>query len=372
MLMQMVGLSMSLGAFLAGLLLAQSSFRHQLAADIEPFKGLLLGLFFIAVGMSLNIKLLFEHPLLILGLALGLMAIKIAVVAGILRLRKFSKRESVLLGIMLAQGGEFAFVLMASAEEIHFVSPVIASYTVLVVGISMALTGPLVLLFQSLVYRTGSQRKARQRQQEHQRTLTELEQNGVHKPEVVVAGFGRFGQIIGRILTANNIPYNALDKNADHIEFLKQFGVQSFYGDPARLDLLEAAGIRDAKVLVVAVDRVEDSLNIVRKMKEHYPQVTLIVRARDRAHAYQLADLGITNYVREIFESSMEVGRLTLMELGMSDLQAQNTIDIFRDHDEEMLRRSSAFKDDIKALVKVAEEGRRELKDLFARDREIQ
>ncbi len=372
LLMQMVGLSMSLGAFLAGLLLAQSSFRHQLAADIEPFKGLLLGLFFIAVGMSLNIRLLFEHPVLVIALALGLMAIKIAVVAGIMRLRKFSKRESALLGIMLAQGGEFAFVLMASADEIGFLPTEVTNLAVLVVGISMALTGPLVLLFQSIVYRTSSQRKARLRQQEHQRTLAELEQNGVHKPEVVVAGFGRFGQIIGRILTANSIPYNALDKNADHIEFLKQFGVQSFYGDPARLDLLEAAGIRDAKVLVVAVDRLEDSLNIVRKMKEHYPEVALIVRARDRAHAYHLADLGVTNYVREIFESSMEAGRLTLMELGMSDTQAQHTIDIFRDHDEELLRRSSAVKDDMKALVKVAEEGRRELKDLFARDTEIQ
>ncbi|RYZ93576.1 MAG: potassium transporter, partial [Moraxellaceae bacterium] len=238
LLMLVVGLSMSLGAFLAGLLLAQSSYRHQLAADIEPFKGLLLGLFFIAVGMSLNLQLLFAHPLLVIALALGLMTVKIAVISLILRIRKFSFREGIFLGIMLAQGGEFAFVLMASAEELNFLPAAIANYVVLVVGISMALTGPLVIGFERLIHRTTLQEKALADMEMHKESLTALEQPSEHKPEVIIAGFGRFGQIIGRILTANNIPYNALDRNADHIEFLKQFGVQSYYGDPARLDLL--------------------------------------------------------------------------------------------------------------------------------------
>lgn len=372
LLMLMVGLSMSLGAFLAGLLLAQSSYRHQLAADIEPFKGLLLGLFFIAVGMSLNLQLLFAHPLLVIALALGLMTIKIGVISLILKVRKFSFREGIFLGIMLAQGGEFAFVLMASAEELNFIPAAIANYVVLVVGISMALTGPMVIGFERLIQRTTLQEKALKDMKLHQQSLTELEQPSEHKPEVIIAGFGRFGQIIGRILTANNIPYNALDRNADHIEFLKQFGVQSYYGDPARLDLLEAAGIRDAKVLVVAVDAVEESLKIVRLVSEKYPQVSLIVRARDRAHVYQLVELGVAAPIREMYESSLSAAMHTLLELGFTEGQSQNTIDLFRDHDQQLLEKSLHIHTDIPALIKVAEDGRRELKELFSKDTQIQ
>ncbi|RYY04888.1 MAG: potassium transporter [Gammaproteobacteria bacterium] len=372
LLMEVVGLSMSLGAFLAGLLLAQSSYRHQLAADIEPFKGLLLGLFFIAVGMSLNLKLLFAHTLFVVFLALLLMAVKIGVVALILKARKFSFREGLFLGVMLAQGGEFAFVLMASADELNFLPVGVANYVVLVVGISMALTGPLVILFERILKRTTLQEKALQDMERHQESVTELKKPSDHKPEVIIAGFGRFGQIIGRILTANNIPYNALDKNSDYIEFLKQFGVESYYGDPARLDLLEAAGIRDAKVLVVAVDKIEDSLNIVRQVKEMFPQVALIVRARDRSHVYKLAELGVTRPVREIYESSLLAAMYTLVELGFTEGQSQHTIDIFRAHDEQMLLKSTPVQNDVEALMKVVEEGRKELKELFAKDTEIQ
>ena len=371
LLMLTVGLSMSLGAFLAGLLLAQSSYRHQLAADIEPFKGLLLGLFFIAVGMSLNLKLLFTHPLMVVLLAIALMAIKVGVIALILKVRKFSFREGIFLGIMLAQGGEFAFVLMASAEELSFLPPGIANYVVLVVGISMALTGPMVILFERILRRMTLQEKAMQDMARHQETVAALEKPSEHKPEVIIAGFGRFGQIIGRILTANNIPYNALDKNSDYIEFLKQFGVESYYGDPARLDLLEAAGIRDAKVLVVAVDGVEESLQIVRQVKEHYPHVSLIVRARDRSHVYKLAELGVTKPVREILESSLLAATYTLVELGFPEAQSQHNIDLFRAHDEQMLKKSTPLHNDIAALIKMAEEGRKELKELFAKDAEI-
>ena len=372
LLMLLVGLSMSLGAFLAGLLLAQSSYRHQLAADIEPFKGLLLGLFFIAVGMSLNLKLLFAHPFMVVFLAVGLMAIKVGVIALILKVRKFSFREGIFLGIMLAQGGEFAFVLMASAEELSFLPPGIANYVVLVVGISMALTGPMVILWERILRRTTLQEKALQDMARHQETIAALEKPSGHKPEVIIAGFGRFGQIIGRILTANNIPYNALDKNSDYIEFLKQFGVESYYGDPARLDLLEVAGIRDAKVLVVAVDGVEESLQIVRQVKEHYPHVALIVRARDRSHVYKLAELGVTKPVREILESSLLAAMQTLIELGFPESQSQQNIDIFRAHDEQLLQKSTPVQNDLAALIKVAEEGRKELRELFAKDAELQ
>jgi CPA2 family monovalent cation:H+ antiporter-2 len=205
----------------------------------------------------------------------------------------------------------------------------------------------------------------------HKQSLTALSQPSEHKPEVIIAGFGRFGQIIGRILTANNIPYNALDRNADHIEFLKQFGVQSYYGDPARLDLLEAAGIRDAKVLVVAVDAVDESLKIVELVSEKYPQVSLIVRARDRAHYYQLVKLGVAEPVREMYESSLSAAMQTLLELGFTEGQTHHTIDIFRDHDKQLLEKSLDVHTDIPALIKVAEDGRRELKELFAKDAEV-
>jgi monovalent cation:proton antiporter-2 (CPA2) family protein len=371
LLMLTVGLSMSLGAFLAGLLLAQSSYRHQLAADIEPFKGLLLGLFFIAVGMSLNLKLLFAHTLLVVFLAFLLMAIKVVVIALILKVRKFSFREGILLGLMLSQGGEFAFVLMASADELSFVSKTVSNYVVLVVGISMALTGPLVILFDHLIRRSTLQEKALADMARHRESVTALAQPSENKPEVIIAGFGRFGQIVGRILVANNIPYNALDKNADHIEFLKQFGVKGYYGDPSRLDLLEAAGIRDAKVLVIATDGVQDSLNIVRLVKEHYPHVSLIVRARDRNHVYQLADLGVTIPIRELYESSLAAATQTLLELGFTEGQSQNTIDLFREHDEQLLQKAAMVQNDATALAKVVAEGRKELKDLFAKDAEI-
>ena len=305
-------------------------------------------------------------------LALLLMAIKVGVIALILKVRKFSFREGILLGLMLSQGGEFAFVLMASAEDLRFLPIEVTNYVVLVVGISMALTGPLVILFDHLIRRLTLQEKALADMARHQESLTAFEKPSEHKPEVIIAGFGRFGQIVGRILTANNIPYNALDKNADHIEFLKQFGVESHYGDPSRLDLLEAAGIRDAKVLVIATDGVEDSLKIVQQVKERFPQVSLIVRARDRNHAYQLVDLGVAMPVREMYESSLVAAMQTLLELGFTEGQSQNTIDLFREHDEQILRKSARVKNDATALAKVVEEGRKELKDLFAKDTEIQ
>lgn len=367
-LMQLVGFSMSMGAFLAGMLLAQSSFRHQLAADIEPFKGLLLGLFFIAVGMSLNLRLLFAEPFMILFLALTLMLIKIGVVASILRIANFPIREGILLGIMLAQGGEFAFVVMATAEEAAFIPKEISGYVVLVVGISMALTTPLVMLHEFITRSRTIQERAHREAAQQKRSLTELDQQEDHKAEVIIAGFGRFGQIIGRILTASNIPFNALDKNPDHIEFLKNYGVKSYYGDATRIELLEAAGIREAKVLVVALVNTQASLEITRLVKKHFPHVNLIVRARDRAHAYQLAELGVENPIREIYESSLSAAMRTLTEIGYTQGQSQRAINIFREHDQSLLNEAIAISKDPKELALLVKQSRKELKDLFDKD----
>lgn len=367
-LMQKVGFSMSMGAFLAGMLLAQSSFRHQLAADIEPFKGLLLGLFFIAVGMSLNLRLLFAQPFLILVLALLLMLVKIAVIALIMRVRRFPMQDGLFLGIMLAQGGEFAFVVMATAEEAAFIPKEIASYIVLVVGVSMALTSPLVMLYELITRKRTIQERARREARQEENSLKELDQPEAHKAEVIIAGFGRFGQIIGRILTASNIPFNALDKNPDHIEFLKNYGVKSYYGDATRIELLEAAGIREAKVLVIAVVNVEASLEITRLVKRHFPQVTLIVRARDRAHAYQLAELGVENPIREIYESSLSAAMRTLAEVGYTEGQSQRAVNIFRAHDQSLLNEAIAISKDPKELALLVKQSRKELQDLFDKD----
>lgn len=367
-LMQKVGFSMSMGAFLAGMLLAQSSFRHQLAADIEPFKGLLLGLFFIAVGMSLNLRLLFAQPFLILVLALLLMLVKIAVIALIMRVRRFPMQDGLFLGIMLAQGGEFAFVVMATAEEAAFIPKEIASYIVLVVGVSMALTSPLVMLYELITRKRTTQERARREARQEENSLKELDQPEAPKAEVIIAGFGRFGQIIGRILTASNIPFNALDKNPDHIEFLKNYGVKSYYGDATRIELLEAAGIREAKVLVIAVVNVEASLEITRLVKRHFPQVTLIVRARDRAHAYQLAELGVENPIREIYESSLSAAMRTLAEVGYTEGQSQRAVNIFRAHDQSLLNEAIAISKDPKELALLVKQSRKELQDLFDKD----
>lgn len=367
-LMQLVGFSMSMGAFLAGILLAQSTFRHQLAADIEPFKGLLLGLFFIAVGMSLNLRLLFAEPLLILALAAALMLIKVLVVALVLRIRKFPLKDGLLIGMMLAQGGEFAFVVMSTAEQSQFIPEDIASYVVLIVGISMALTGPLVMLHEFIIRKRTLQEKAREDAEHAAHSMKELDEPDAHKAEVIIAGFGRFGQIIGRILTASNIPFNALDKNPEHIEFLKNYGVQSYYGDATRIELLEAAGIREAKVLVIALVNIEASLTVTKLVKTHYPHITLIVRARDRAHAYQLAELGVENPIREIYESSLSAAMRTLNEIGYTEGQSQRAIDIFREHDQSLLHQAIAISKDPKELALLVKQSRKELKDLFSKD----
>jgi len=371
-LMQLVGFSMSMGAFLAGILLAQSTFRHQLAADIEPFKGLLLGLFFIAVGMSLNLRLLFADPLLIIALALALMFIKMSVIALVLYFRQCTTKDGLLVGVMLAQGGEFAFVVMATAEQTSFLPKDIANYVVLVVGISMALTSPLVMVHELITRRRKKQKKAREESQYESNALKELEEPEAQHVEVIIAGFGRFGQIIGRILTASNIPFNALDKNPDHIEFLKNYGVKSYYGDATRVELLEAAGIREAKVLVIALVNIEASLAITRLVKAHFPHITLIVRARDRAHAYQLAELGVENPIREIYESSLSAAMRTLTEVGYTEGQSQNAIDIFREHDLGLLNAAIAISKDPKELAVLVQQSRKELKDLFSKDVNLQ
>ena len=352
---QATGLSMGMGAFLAGIILANSSFRHQLEADIEPFKGLLLGLFFIAVGMTLDLSLLLSQPLLIFGMALLLMLVKTLLIAGIVHFRDCHWKEGLLLGLMLSQGGEFAFVVMTKSVGLALVDQSVADYVVIVVGMSMALTSPLVALFK--------------------RVSTPAAENNANydgdtgdEPEVVVAGFGRFGQIIGRILSANGIHFAALDKDPTHVEFVNRFGNKIFFGDATRLDLLQAAGIDHARVLVVAVDKIEDSLAIVRAVREAYPQLRVIARAHNRMHVYQLKAEGVEHVIRELVESSLSAARDTLIALGFTEGQAIGKVDVFRKHDNALLEKAVNHRDDTDELLKIANEGRKELEQLFRQD----
>ncbi|TVZ40475.1 CPA2 family monovalent cation:H+ antiporter-2 [Alteromonadaceae bacterium 2753L.S.0a.02] len=354
-LMQSVGLSMGLGAFLAGIVLANSSFRHQLETDIEPFKGLLLGLFFIAVGMTLDLNLLTTKPLIIFGLALALMLLKMLVITGLCQLRKTTLSDAITLGLMLSQGGEFAFVVLTKMVNFGVAESWIRDHVVIVVGISMALTSPLVMIFNWM-----SAKKAT--------NTREYDTIESEEPEVIIAGLGRFGQISARILTANAMHFSALDKDASHVDFVRRFGNKIYFGDATRLDLLHAAGLEHARILVVAVDDMEQSMEIVEKVKEVRPDIKIVARARNRAHAYQLIDKKVDFVVRETFESGLLAAQHTLELLGFTEGQALSKVELFRQQDERLLETAAEYKDDMEKLQAIAQQGRKELEELFKRD----
>ena len=355
-LMNAVGLSMGLGAFLAGIMLANSDYRHQLESDIEPFKGMLLGLFFIAIGMTLNLELLWASPLRFVVLALGLVFVKTVIITAILRWRHVSLKEGIQLGLMLSQGGEFAFVVLSQGQQAMLFDAALAEQLTLIVGLSMAFTSPLVTLYR----RIG-----------RSRSVEQPDQDGYwdsHQPEVIIAGFGRFGQIIGRLLQARHIPFTAMDKDSAHVEFVKQFGNRLFYGDLTRIDLLRSAGIKHAKILVVAVNDVAQSLAIIDHAREQNSRIKIIARAVDRFHAYELYKRKVESVVRETFASSLEAATETLEQLGYTEGQALEVAKRFRLHDEELLERSAQHMEDMEELRNIARQGRRELELLFEED----
>jgi CPA2 family monovalent cation:H+ antiporter-2 len=355
--METAGLSMGMGAFIAGVLLANSSFRHQLEMEIEPFKGLLLGLFFIAIGMSLDLNLLISQPLLILGAAISLVVIKTVVIWGLLRLSGQSSKDSLHIGLMLSQGGEFAFVVMTHAAGNALIDPALANQVTLVVGISMALTAPLVIL-HSHYFSTDNCPRVYDDTPHHD------------EPAVIIAGFGRFGQITGRILAANGIRFTALDNNAEHIEFVKKFGNRVFYGDATRLDLLKNAGIDHAKVILVALDTEAECLKVAKIVRENYPGVSLVMRAHNRMSVQLFQQLGVHAVVRELMAGSLSAADLVLQEYGFSDLAAQRMVEIFQHHDEESLEKSLALEGDMKALIDQSLYSREQLASLFKQDAE--
>jgi voltage-gated potassium channel Kch len=357
LLVNQVGLSMALGAFLAGVILADSEFRHELEADIEPFKGLLLGLFFMAVGMSANLGLLLSQPLMILGTTFGLIAIKLIAVTALGKLRKYPGDSAWRLGFTLAAGGEFAFVLFTLAARENILAAEIADLLILSVTLSMMIA-PLIATF----YDTTLHKLVPDASKRDYDTIDEGD-----KP-VIIAGFGRFGQIVARVLRARRIPFTALDANQTHVDFVRRFGNKVYYGDASRLDLLRAAGVADAELFVLAIDDVDASLRTAEILRSNFPKLKIFARARNRQHAFALMDLGIQNVVRETFHSSLVLSTQLLQALGETEPQAESAVRRFRRHDEQQLQAQYSVKDDEEKLVAAARESARQLEKLFESD----
>ena len=355
LLVSQVGLSLPLGAFLAGVLLADSEFRHELEADIEPFKGLLLGLFFITVGMSANLAIVREKPLTLLGLTLGFMLVKVAVLRGIGRLNGLPNTTGRGLAFSLPSGGEFAFVLFGLAATLGIMDTEIAELLVLAVTGSMILS-PLLLTIHDALFQ---KKEADSRPFD---TPDEL------YPKVIIAGFGRFGQIVGRILRAKRISFTALEANQTQVDFLRRFGNQVFYGDASRLELLRAAHAENAEVFVLAIDDVEASVRTAELIRKHFPHLKIFARARNRQHAFRLMDLDVRYSVRETLGSSLEMSGRVLETLGLSKSNALETVRRFRAHDEATMAKQLAVKDDESKFLQTTRESAEQLLHLFESD----
>jgi voltage-gated potassium channel Kch len=358
LLMTEIGLSASLGAFLAGMLLADSAFRHQLEADIEPFEMLLLALFFTSIGMGLNYQALLLQPGVIAGGVAGLVAVKFLVLYAIGRWQRLGDGAARRFAIVTSQGGEFAFVVFAAAQQGGILTPGSASTLGFIVTLSMATT-PLLLgldgLFRKLVRKP-------------ERHFDEMPPNDRH---VVIAGFGRVGQIVARVLAAKGIPFTALDDDPDQIQLVNQFGNNSYFGDASRLAILEAAETGKARAFVLALDDVEKSLKTAELVKTYFPQVPVYARARNRRHVHRLMDLGIENIERETFLSSLELTRDVLRGLGLPEGEIRFAVDTFKEHDEARLYEDYAHYTDTQKIAARAMQRSEELAQILAQDWQI-
>jgi len=356
LLMHAIGLSMALGAFMAGVLLANSEFRHELEADIDPFKGLFLGLFFISVGMGLDLNLLGQKPALIAALVVGLLGIKAVATYGLARAAGMERGSAKNLGLAIPQGGEFAFVIFAAALQVGVLSGDVGALLTLVVSISMAAT-PFIAMGNDALSRALARPK-------------EAVYDALPDDEnpIIIAGFGRVGHMIGRVLAARRIRFTALDVNPEEVEFLKKFGHKVYFGDASRLDLLRAAHADKAKIFVLAIDDVEASVRTAETVTKHFPNLTVYARARNRLHAYRLMDLGVTLLQRETFLSALDMAHDILLGLGLSRSIAGHTVQTFRGLDEKRLFEHYTHRNDMEKLQNLAKVASKELEEMFARD----
>ncbi|EXI89774.1 MAG: K(+)/H(+) antiporter [Candidatus Accumulibacter regalis] len=358
-LMHQVGLSMALGAFLAGVLLAESEYRRALETDIEPFKGLLLGLFFIAVGMSIDFAVLIASPLQMAAIVAGFLLLKAAVIYTLAWQMGVSFQDRPVFTLLLAQGGEFAFVVFQAAVGARVFPPATGSLLIGAVAVSM-LVSPLLLVVVDkwLLPRYASRRKV---------ALEEISE--AQDAPILIAGFGRYGQIVTRVMLAEGIACTILDHDAEMVEAARSFGYRVFYGDAGRLDLLRTAGAASARVLVLAVDDVDQSLKIVDLVREHFPNLEIVARARDVTHWHRLRDHQVTRVQRELFESSLCSARSVLELLGLTAADALLTTTRFRAHNLELFERMHPHHDDRARMIAVVKEGRQQLEDQMAQER---
>jgi monovalent cation:proton antiporter-2 (CPA2) family protein len=362
LLMGLVGLSPALGAFLAGVVLAESEYRHELEMDLDPFKGLLLAVFFISVGAGIDFRLIAGMPATVAALVLGFVVVKFAVLYGLGRLFRLTAPDSLLLAFALAQGGEFAFVLLAYSSALHVLTPAEANLLVAAVAISMALS-PLLFIVHSRIVAPRFEKLGDTRAPD---VIDERDS------PAIIAGFGRFGMTVSRLLQAQGFKTTVLDHDASQVDMLRQFGFKVFYGDASRPDLLEAAGARDAKILVVAVDDQEKILEIVQTAQRHFPHLTLFARAWDRVHAYELINAGVKHVYREVFGSSLELAEDALAALGVHRYTASRAARTFRHVDQKALYRVAPHVGDTAALIDASRAARDEVTRVLANDRQAQ
>jgi glutathione-regulated potassium-efflux system protein KefB len=357
LLMQVAGMSMVLGAFLAGMLLADSEYRHQLEADIAPFKGLLLGLFFIAVGMSVNLSLLLSEPLVILAIVFVLMAVKALILFLLARPFGMCNRTGAFrLAAAMSQGGEFAFVLFALATSAGALAEPLAATLTLAVTLSMLLT-PIIFAV--------AERLTHGKEDREQRPFDEIEEQ---ESDILIAGFGRVGQIVGRMLRASGRQFTALEYDTDQVNLVRNYGNKVHFGDARHLGVLRAAGAGEAKLLVIATGGMETSLNIAATARRHFPNLKIIARAHNRRHAHKLMELGVDHIFRDTLLSSVAMGEQVFAELGMPREETRRLAELFVERDEQLLREQFAIHDSEEKLIQTARETADEMKTLLQGD----
>ena len=360
-LMDVLGISTTLGAFLTGVLLADSEFRHELEASIAPFKGLLLGLFFMTVGMTTKLSLFIDMPMLIMGGALVLMLVKMLALTAIARYFRQSWRNSLMLAACLAQGGEFAFVVLSVAVSEKVLTQAMMEPLTLMVTLSMVLTPVTYWLMNSVISPRLQKSDA----------APEYDDIPDHHPPIIIAGFGRFGQIIARVAHIQHQPFTAVDSNLDKVDFVRTYGGKLYYGDAAQPDILRAAGIEHAKVFILAIDDIEDSMNIARHIRLNYPNLKLLVRARDRHHVHLLRDIGVEHIWRETYLSSLGMAYHLLRDVGVSEDDAYKSIELFRNFDEALLSQQQHIYTDEQKVYETHRNALAELEHLFESDTQI-
>lgn len=355
-LMQKAGMSAALGTFIAGVLLADSEYRHELEANLEPFKSLLMGLFFIAVGMGVSLDLIFAQPVKVVSLALLYLAVKGSLIYVSGRLFKMSHENSKRMAITIAQGGEFAFVIFGIAIQYALAPNEILTLLTAMITLSMAISPLLTMI---------SEAYAQHYQQRDQPQYDEIKDVAA---SVIIAGFGRFGQIFGRVLRAQGIDFVAIDHDPEQIELLRKFGNKVYYGDASRLDLLEAAGAAKAKYFILAIDDVELSVKTAGLVNQNFPHLKIFARARNRGHAFDLMELGVQSIKRETFDSSVFFVQDLLVEMGFDRTRAETIVEKFKRHDEIMLNEQFKVRNDDQTLISVSKQGTAQLAQVLNED----